>query len=67
MVNKLYSSRPRFPTILETIENLLKDQYLISEINLMHQEDGTLVADKFVKFQCNGTSKRSRPMYKSAK
>jgi hypothetical protein len=34
----------------ETIENLLKNQNLISKINLMHQEDGSLVADKIVKF-----------------
>jgi hypothetical protein len=33
----------------------------------MHQEDGTLVADKFAKFQGNGTSRRSGPMYKSVK
>jgi hypothetical protein len=32
----------------------------------MHQEDGTLVANKIVKFQGYGTSRRSRPMYKSA-
>jgi hypothetical protein len=55
-----------FEVSFETIENLLKDQYLISEINLKHQEDGTLVADKIVKLQGDGTSRRSRPMYKSA-
>ena len=32
-----------FEVHFETIEKLLKDQYLISEINLMNQEDGTLV------------------------
>jgi hypothetical protein len=55
-----------FEVSFETIENLLKDQYLVSEISLKHQEDGTLVADKIVKFQGNGTSRRSRPIYKSA-
>jgi hypothetical protein len=44
----------------------LKDQYLVSEINLKHQEDGTLVADKIVKFQGDGTSRRSQLLYKSA-
>jgi hypothetical protein len=44
----------------------LKDQYLVSQINLKHQEDGTLVADIIVKFQGDGTSIRSRLMYKSA-
>jgi hypothetical protein len=48
-----------FEVPFETIDNLLKDHYLISEINLMHQEDGTLVADKIVKFQGDGTSRRS--------
>ncbi len=56
-----------FEVRFETIENLLKDQYLVSEINLMHQEDGTLVANKIVKFQGNGTTRRSHPIYKSAK
>jgi hypothetical protein len=55
-----------FEVHFETIENLFKDQYLVSEINLMHQEDGTLVANKIVKFQGNCTSRRSRPMYKSS-
>jgi hypothetical protein len=55
-----------FEVLFETIENLLKDQYLVSEIILTHQEDCTLVADKIVKFQGDGTSRRSRPMYKSA-
>jgi hypothetical protein len=54
-----------FEVSFQTIENLLKDQYLVSEINLKHQEDGTLVADKIVKFQGDGTSRRSQPMYKS--
>jgi hypothetical protein len=49
----------KFEVHFETIENLLKDQYLISEINLMHQEDGTLIADNIVKFQGNVTSRRS--------
>jgi hypothetical protein len=55
-----------FEVHFETIENLWKDHYLISEINLMHQEDGTLDANKIVKFEGNGTSRRSCPMYKSA-
>jgi hypothetical protein len=50
----------------ETIEKLLKDHYLISDINLTHQEDCTLVANKIVIFQGYGTSRRSWPMYKSA-
>jgi hypothetical protein len=48
-----------FEASFETIENLLKDHYLISEINLTPQEDGTLVADKIVKFQGDVTSRRS--------
>jgi hypothetical protein len=30
-----------FDIHFKTIENLLKDQYLVSEINLTYQEDGT--------------------------
>jgi hypothetical protein len=45
----------------------MKDQYFDSEINLKHQEKFTLIADKIVKFQGNGTSRRAQPMYKSAK
>ncbi len=52
-----------FKVHFETIENLLKDHYLVSDINLTHQEDGTFVANKIVKFQGNGTSRRSQPMY----
>jgi hypothetical protein len=48
-----------FEFSFDTIENLLKDKYLVSEINLTHQEDGTLIADNIVKFQGNGTSRRS--------
>jgi hypothetical protein len=55
-----------FEVHFETFEKLLKDHYLVSEINLRHQEDCTLVANKIVKFQGDGTSRRSRPMYKSA-
>jgi hypothetical protein len=55
-----------FKSSFETIENLLKDQYLVSEIDLKHQKDGTLVADKILKFHGDGTSRRSQPMYKSA-
>ncbi len=43
----------------------MKDQYLVSEINLMHQGDDTLVANKIEKLQSGGTFRRSRPMYKS--
>jgi hypothetical protein len=35
-------------------------------MNLVHQEDGTLVANKIEKFQGYGISRRSQPMYKSA-
>jgi hypothetical protein len=55
-----------FEVHFETNEKLLKDHYIISDINLMHQEDGTLVANKVVKFQGYGISRRSWPMYKSA-
>ncbi len=55
-----------FEVHFETIEKLLKDHYLVSDINLTHQEDGTLVENKIVKFQGYGTSRRSQPMYKSA-
>jgi hypothetical protein len=49
-----------FEVFLETLrKNLLKDQYLTSEINLKHQEDDTIVVDNIVKFQCNGTSRKS--------
>jgi hypothetical protein len=51
-----------FEVHFETIENLLKDHYLVSDINLTHQEDGTFVANKNVKFQGNGTS-RSHNQY----
>jgi hypothetical protein len=54
-----------FEVHFETIEKLLKDHYLISDIILMHQEDGTLVANRIIKFQGYGTSRRSRPIYKS--
>ncbi len=47
-----------FEVHFETIEKLLKDNYLVSDINLTHQEDGTLVANKIVKFQSYGTSRR---------
>jgi hypothetical protein len=56
-----------FEVHFETIEKLLKDQYFVSDISLMHAEDGTVVANKIVKFQGYGTSRRSRPMYKSAR
>jgi hypothetical protein len=54
-----------FEVHFETIEKLLKDHHLISDINLTHQEDCTLVANTIGKFQGYGTSRRSRPMYKS--
>ena len=55
-----------FEVHFETIETLLKDHYLVSDINLTNQVDCTLVANKIVKFQGYGTSRRSRRMYKSA-
>jgi hypothetical protein len=45
----------------------LKDQYLITENNLTYQEDGAVVSNKLIKFQGDGTSRTSHPMYKSAK
>jgi hypothetical protein len=69
MVKKLHSSRPishNFRISFETIEDLLKDNYLVLDTNLTLQEDGTLIADKIVKFQGDVTSKRSQLMYKSA-
>jgi hypothetical protein len=68
MVKKLHSSRgfPQFEVHFETIEKLFKDHYLVSDINLTHQNDGILVANKIVKFQGYGTSRRSQLMYKSA-
>jgi hypothetical protein len=50
----------------ETLEKLLKDHYLISDINSTHQEDCTLVANKIVKIQGYGISRRSQLMYKFA-
>ncbi len=49
-----------FEVHFETIEKSFKDHYLISDINLMHQEDGTVVANKNVEFQGYGTSRRSQ-------
>jgi hypothetical protein len=48
-----------FEVHFKTIDKLLKDHYLVSDINLVHQEDCTLIANKIVKFQGNGTSRRS--------
>ncbi len=55
-----------FEVHFETIEKLLKDHYLVLDINLMHGEDGTLVANKIIIFQGYGTSRRSQLMYKSS-
>jgi hypothetical protein len=40
-----------FEVHFETIEKLLKDHNLVSDINSTHQEDCTLIANKIVKFQ----------------
>ncbi len=45
----------------------MKDQYLVTDNNLTYQEDGAVVSNKLMKFQGNGTSRISHPMYKSAK